>query len=164
MESQMVLCLLVCMFAVDGPVGDSIKAIQVNLAGIKCIVSGKPATSQYFAKFKNRKIYFDCNTSRLKFETNRNEFATKANHQLVITGQYVQTRCPIQSATISASSSSIQIAGVKIRTCCVECLSKLTDDKTVLQQIDFLFADRQFDKIFDPNQEISNASANSSRR
>ena len=155
----MVWILLVCVFAVDRPVENTEDIPRVSLAGVKCVVSGKPATRYYFARFKQGRVYFDCNSSRLKFESNRNEFVTKANHQLVITEQYVQSRCPYKLAGVSTDSPSFQIAGVRIRTCCSGCLFELNAEKTDIQQIEFLFSDMQFKKIFEQNPKISNANA-----
>lgn len=153
LENLMVLFLFICVFANDGLVDNQSYVDKIDLTGIKCVVSGKPVSGKYFAHYKQARVFFDCNSSRLAFESGRKKFATKANHQLAVTGQYVQSVCPVKLLEISANSSTTQIAGLKIRACCGGCLARLAS-KSPERQIEFLFSDSQFEKTFVFNAQM----------
>ncbi|MDA1014329.1 MAG: TonB-dependent receptor, partial [Planctomycetota bacterium] len=76
------------------------------LAGIKCPVSGKPVKADKTAEYKGAKVYFCCPGCPAPFAKDTEKFANKANHQLVATGQFVQTKCPITGKDMDKSKSA----------------------------------------------------------
>ena len=75
-------------------------AVGQDLVGVKCVVSGdEQAVADASVDYKEGKVYFCCEDCQAKFQEamkqNENPYAVKANHQLVLSGQYVQKHCPI---------------------------------------------------------------------
>ena len=62
---------------------------------LKCVVSGKAVDKANAVAYKKGEVYFCCQNCPKAFEKDTAKFATKANHQLVLTEQYEQTKCPI---------------------------------------------------------------------
>src|ERR1700682_4506929 len=60
----------------------------------KCPVSGKPAAKDHAVDFEGGKVYFCCDNCPKAFEANSAKFAAKAHHQMALTGQLVETKCP----------------------------------------------------------------------
>lgn len=141
-----ICCIVAAMLAgIDQPEANR------DLTGVKCVVTGRQVGSEYSSKYKSGVVYFDCNNSRLKFDADPKWYATKANHQLVVTSQYFQSKCPVSQLEWVSSDHQLQIAGVQISCCCHRCLTQLKqiDDAKVL--IERIFADRNFDSIFISN-------------
>ena len=129
---------------------------EPNLTGIKCVVSGKAASEDNWCKFKKGKIFFDCNESRRKFINEKASFIIKANHQLAVTGQYVQVKCPIKTIVIDAEKQHKQsVAGIEILFCCDRCQKQLVEKANVQEQIRFIFDNRKFNAIFQPRSQLA---------
>lgn len=122
---------------------------EPKLTGIKCVVSGQAANKDYWCKFKKGKIFFDCNASRRKFLSEKTSFIIKANHQLAVTGQYVQIKCPIKLAAIDSQRQiKKSVAGVELQFCCEACQKQLVDKANAHEQIRFIFDNQRFNAIF----------------
>lgn len=129
---------------------------EPNLTGIKCVVSGQTANEDYWCKFKKGKIFFDCNESRRKFLSEKTSFIVKANHQLAVTGQYIQVKCPIKSRAIdSKGQHETSVAGVGIHFCCAQCQKQLIERANVHEQIRFIFDNRKFNSVFQPRPQLA---------
>lgn len=116
------------------------------LAGIKCPVSGKPVKADKTAEYKGAKVYFCCPGCPAPFAKDTEKFANKANHQLVATGQFVQTKCPITGKDMDKSKSA-KVAGVNVQFCCPGCQGKAKKTKGD-ELLAFAFADGPFAKGF----------------
>ena len=128
----------------------------IQLSGVKCIVTGKPVSSRYQVAYKQGKLFFDCNSSRLKFESSKGDFRTKANHQLAVTGQYLQNKCPISKARLSSKSQfTHSVAGFKVRFCCEQCMSTFAEQQDADVRIKAMFGQQSFSSLFLPRPKIS---------
>ena len=119
------------------------------LTGVKCIISGQPVNQRFVCDYKSGKLFFDCEASRNRFIKDKTAYITKANHQLVVTKQFVQVRCPVQDKAISLDQKRA-IAGVQICFCCDKCQQHFQDGSNTHQQIRYLFGPQNFDTIFQP--------------
>ena len=138
---------LLCMLAVVGllVVGSS-KADEDKdpLAGITCPVSGKPVKADATVDYRDAKVYMCCPGCPKAFAKNTEKFAAKANHQLVATGQFKQTACPLTGKPFK-EDKTVDASGVTVSVCCPGCLGKgnKADDKVAL-----FFVDKAFEKGF----------------
>lgn len=115
-----------------------------NLKGIKCIISGQPVQADKTVDHKGGKVYFCCEKCPKSFDAAKH--GTKANHQLVLTGQYVQKACPITGKELD-SSTAIDVNGAKVAFCCNNCKGAVSkaDDAAKGEKV---FADKAFEKAF----------------
>jgi transcription elongation factor Elf1 len=90
---------------------------------LKCPVSGKPASKDHAAKYKDGQVFFCCDNCPKAFEENTKKFATKANMQLVESGQYKQTKCPLSGEAVDASTA-VKVGDLSVSFCCDKCKAK----------------------------------------
>jgi YHS domain-containing protein len=116
---------------------------EVKLDGIKCPVSGKAAT-QNAVDYKGGKVYFCCENCPKAFSADTKKFATKANAQLVATGQAKQAHCPLTGGKLNPDTA-ITVAGAKVCFCCEKCQGKVKDAKDA-EAAELVFSDKAFEK------------------
>src|SRR5262245_58810655 len=89
---RIALCVAVlCGFALA-----TAYAAEIKLDGVKCVVAGtKDAKLDKSAEYKGGKVFFCCDNCPKAFASDKAKFATKANFQLVATGQTKQGACPL---------------------------------------------------------------------
>ena len=116
-----------------------------KLAGIKCVVSGKSVVPDKMVKYKSGEVYLCSNECIVEFVANTEKYKTKANHQLVASGQYVQVACPISGKPVSDDVTA-KVAAIKIGLCCEDCVKKLGDVET--PAVELVFGDEAFKKAF----------------
>jgi len=117
-----------------------------KLNGAKCPVSGKAAKEASSVAYRDAKVYFCCDNCPDSFKKDKAKFATKSNHQLVVTGQAKQIKCPIKEKDVN-KDTIIEIQGAKAGFCCNGCkgtVEKAKDD----EKLELVFADKAFDKGF----------------
>jgi len=114
---------------------------EVKLDGIKCPLSGKAATENS-VDYKGGKVYFCCENCPKAFDAKKH--GTKANAQLVATGQAKQAKCPISGAKLNPDTA-ITVAGAKVAFCCEKCQGKVKD-ATGDDQIALVFGEEAFKK------------------
>ena len=115
--------LLVAAVAVVG----SLRAADAEkdpLKDAKCPVSGKAINKDAAVEFNGGKVYFCCENCPKAFKGDTAKFTSKANHQLVQTGQLVQTACPLSGKDVNPDAS-LEIEGVKVGFCCNNCKGKV---------------------------------------
>ena len=144
--------LLTCVLAVLWTAA----VVGQDLVGVKCIVSGeKQAVAEASIEYKKGKVYFCCEDCLSEFQTATNEkenpFSIKANHQLVLTGQYEQVRCPISGNELD-SSNATQVAGIKIRFCCEDCQANVDGAGDLPAKAEMVFSETAFAKAFVPKK------------
>ncbi|MDG2384951.1 MAG: hypothetical protein P8N76_24990 [Pirellulaceae bacterium] len=122
-------------------------AKKTDLSKVKCIVSGKAITPEATADYKGGKVYFCCPGCPGAFAKNTKKFATKANHQLAMTGQFVQTNCPMSGKPAKADKV-VKVAGVDVAFCCGNC-TKAAASKKGDEQINLIFNDKSFKNGFE---------------
>jgi YHS domain-containing protein len=119
---------------------------KVKLDGIKCPVAGsKDAKEASSVAYKDGKVYFCCNNCPKAFDKDKAKFATKANHQLVATGQAKQAKCPISGADLD-KDKNLTIAGAKVGFCCDNCKGKVEKESDADKKLELVFSDKAFDK------------------
>lgn len=113
----------------------------------KCIVAGKPdAKEDKFSAFRSAKVFFCCDNCKAKFDAEPAKFEVAANHQLAVTGQYKQAKCPLSGGPIDAAQT-VEVAGVKVAFCCENCQGKASA-ASADEQKQLLFNTKAFDKAF----------------
>ena len=122
---------------------------------ITCVVSGDEINKNDlkdhdFSKYRDGKVYFCCGGCKMDFDESPKKFATKANFQLVSSGQYTQTACPVNKGKIHTAKAKknlkkVTVNGMEVDLCCPGCLKKYNkaDDKFAL-----IFSDKGYEKGF----------------
>lgn len=119
-----------------------------DLVGIKCVVQGdKNASKEFSAKYQDGEVFFCCNSCKKKFEADPSAYEVKANHQLVLTGQYVQNSCPFSGHPVNKEMTT-EVGGVKVGFCCEDCLKKVADAEDVAAKATLVFSKQPFEKGF----------------
>ncbi len=118
-----------------------------SFANAKCLISGDSIDKTEFLKYKDGKIYFCCEMCKADFQNGKsNKFTSKANYQLVSTGQYIQKSCPMTGKGID-KTKTVSIGELNVAFCCNGCKSKTEGKK---DKAEFIFANNVFDKTFSP--------------
>ena len=98
-------------------------ASDAKLDGVKCIVGGEAVNASVSADYQGGQVYFCCENCLTKYKADPAKYATKANHQLVASGQAKQANCPLSGGKID-ESKSVEVKGAKVYFCCDHCKSK----------------------------------------
>jgi YHS domain-containing protein len=126
----------------------TVVAVNVNagpkLDGVKCPISGKKVLADKTADHNGGNVYFCCGACPGAFTKSPAKFAAKANHQLVQTGQFEQTACPIAGKPVNPDKTC-DVAGVKVAVCCGGCQGKLSKNE---DQLTTVFNEKTFAKSF----------------
>ncbi len=112
----------------------------------KCPVSGKAASQEQFASYKEKQVYFCCEKCKAAFEAEPTKFEVKANHQLVQTKQFKQKKCPISFGDF-VKEQSARVADVNVRFCCDKCKGKVQEAEADAK-LEMIFAEKTFKKAF----------------
>ena len=124
------------------------KPKKKEVTTVKCPVAGKEIkiADAKIVSYRNANVYVCCNACKGKMEKDSSSFATKANHQLVVTKQHRQAKCPISGGPIDKDQKT-RVEGVMVKFCCDKCKGKAEaangDEKVAL-----IFGDESFDKGF----------------
>jgi hypothetical protein len=120
-------------------------AAKVSLDGVKCMMMpAKAVKEDKFVEYKDAKVFFCCPGCVKKFSTDSKPFAAKANHQLVLTKQYEQKKCPFSGGDINPEQS-VTVGDVKVGFCCGNCKGK-AEKMEGDAQVEALFGDEAFKK------------------
>jgi YHS domain-containing protein len=112
------------------------------LAAAKCPVSGKEVKADKTVDYKGGKVYFCCENCPKSFDAAKH--GTKANLQLVATGQAKQEKCMLTGNKINPDTK-ITVAGAEVAFCCNMCKGKAEKAKGD-EQITLIFSDAAFAK------------------
>jgi hypothetical protein len=129
-----VLCVAVGATAADAP-------------ELKCPVSNKPATKDHAVAYKDGQVYFCCDNCPAAFKANTKKFATKANAQLVASGQYKEVKCPLTGKALNPETSVV-VDGISVQFCCNGCKGKVEGAKGK-KQLNLVFSEAAFKKGFE---------------
>jgi YHS domain-containing protein len=110
----------------------------------KCVVSGGPAKEDKTVDYKGGKVYFCCENCPKAFEKDVKKFATKANMQLVATGQAKQAKCPLSGGKLNPEKT-VKVGGVEVQFCCENCQGKVAKTEGDAQH-ELVFSDAAFEK------------------
>ena len=121
----------------------------------KCPVSGAAAKKEQAAKYKEKEVYFCCGDCKAAFEKDNTKHVVKANHQLVQTKQFKQTKCPLTGGELN-KEQSMSVNGVKVTFCCDMCKATMKEASKE-DRLTKLFADDVFAKSFEPRPAKSDS-------
>jgi len=118
-----------------------------HISNAKCLISGDNIDKNEFVDYKDGKVYFCCEMCKADFKAEKSDkFSSKANYQLVSTGQYAQKSCPMTGKEID-KTKTISIGEFNVAFCCNGCKSKTEAKK---DKLGFIFANTVFEKAFSP--------------
>ncbi len=144
LNASIVVSTIFCAIVLLAPTD----TLSQDLSGIKCIVNGdKNATPDASVRYREGLVYVCCEQCAEKFRAKPTAFATKANHQLVLTGQYRQAKCPISGSQVD-SLYTANVGGTKIAFCCPSCLRKVSDVPEMADRAEKVFGNEAFDEAF----------------
>lgn len=132
----------------------SMAVAEEDLTGIKCVINGKKAAkADSFVEYMGSKVYFCCGNCVKAFKKDvklkdEAKYATKANHQLVLTGQFVQKGCPISGSPVDEDQMT-EVGGAKVGFCCENCCKKVADADGLEAKAKLVFATAAFKKGFE---------------
>ncbi len=115
-----------------------------------CPVMGKPIDKAVAVDYRGGKVYFCCATCVRKFKADQAKYATKANYQLVLTGQVQQTACPISGKKVDPKET-LKVGGVEVAFCCGNCVKKVSSAKPA-EQMELVFG-KTFEKSYAVKKE-----------
>ena len=126
---------------------------------VTCVVSGETIDETEYSNYKKGKVYFCCGGCKADFDEASATFAVAANFQLVATGQYMQTNCPVSGRGLNPKKV-VKVANSDVTFCCGNCQGKtnIAEDKMA-----FIFADASFDKGFFPVPEKPESNKNTNK-
>jgi YHS domain-containing protein len=113
---------------------------------LKCPVSGKAASKDHAVAYKEGQVYFCCDHCPAAFKANKKKYATKANEQLVASGQYKEVKCPLTGKTLNPETA-VKIDGLSVEFCCNGCKARVEKSKDK-KQVNLVFSDAAFAKGF----------------
>ncbi len=112
-----------------------------------CIVAPKKAAKEDKSlEYKGAKVYFCCGGCPDAFKKDTAKYATRANMQLVQTGQAKEVKCPLSGADLNPATK-IKVGDVEVCFCCDKCKGK-TEALKGDEQLELVFSDKAFDKGF----------------
>ena len=110
-----------------------------SLKNVKCIVHAtKPVSADHVVKYRKAKIYFSSAASAETFRKKPEKYEAFANHQLVLTRQYVQQACPLSGEPPDEDSVILNVAGVNVHLLCKDCAEEI-GSLPLGEQIETLF-------------------------
>jgi len=117
--------------------------------GLKCIVASETdATAKTTADYRDGKVFMCCKECAKSFTEDNSKYATLANQQLVLTGQFEQTGCPIAGGGDVDEEVFVEVGGVKVYVCCEKCKAKIESTEDENEKRELVFADEVFEKSF----------------
>ena len=151
--TKFLVAVMISTVALACPVQDDGAKEKSKLAGIKCVVMGKQAKKDFAVKYKEGEVYLCCSKCVTAFEKDPTKFATKSNHQLAASGQYVQKKCPMSGQALAEGIVS-KVGGVEVGFCCGDCKKSVDDASDLAAKSKLVFADKPFAKGFEKKQSM----------
>ncbi|MEM7454187.1 MAG: hypothetical protein AAF456_07505 [Planctomycetota bacterium] len=121
-----------------------------ELSGIKCVVDGEQNANQLWtAPWREGEVYLSSHHCIDKFVRDSSAFEMKANHQLVLTGQYTQEACPCCGDEIDINDDVVlPVAGLQIHFASSQCRDRIANRESVNGRVEAIYADRPFETAF----------------
>lgn len=114
--------------------------------GLKCfIMPKKDVKGKKIIDWKGGKLYLCCSSCVRRMERTPEKYSAKANHQLVQTGQFANSACPMSGDAVSKDSPSLKIEGAMVMFSSqqhLDAVKKMEAEK----QIEAVFNDKAFKK------------------
>jgi YHS domain-containing protein len=123
-----------------------------EIKGVKCPVEGDAQVDAAASvDFHGGKVYFCCEHCADDFKSKmsdvNSELVTKAHHQLVLTGQFSQTACPLSGKPVAADKTA-DVGGVKVAFCCGGCQGAVQGLPDLASKAKKVFSNVSFEKGF----------------
>ncbi len=135
----------------NGFVKKEVEQEDINLENVKCMMMPKKGVKADTAvDYRDGKVFFCCKGCASKFTKNMDEYAVKANQQLVATGQYVQKACPFSGGPVS-DDQVVEVGGAKVKFCCGKCMKKFQEAESDEARAQMVFSNDAFEKAFVKN-------------
>ncbi len=131
---------------------------DVDLEGVKCVVNGeRAANASHSAEYMDGTVYFCCKGCLGKFnadqELDEPTMNTKANHQLVVTEQYVQKGCPFSGGKVNPEQV-VNVGGAEVGFCCGNCKGKVENAEDLAAKAALVFSPEAFEKGFEKKMDL----------
>ncbi|MEM6472806.1 MAG: hypothetical protein AAF802_24805 [Planctomycetota bacterium] len=85
------------------------------LTDLKCFMMPKRSVKgKKVFDYKGAKLYLCCSSCVKRMTKTPEKYEAKANHQLVLTGQFVQAACPLSGDAVAKDSPMLEINGAKV--------------------------------------------------
>ena len=110
------------------------------------VAKTKAAKEDKSVEYKGGKVYFCCGGCPDAFKKDTAKYATRANMQLVQTGQAKEVKCPLTGGDLNPATK-IKVGDVEVCFCCDKCKGK-TEALKGDEQLELVFSDKAFDKGF----------------
>ncbi len=123
-------------------------AFAADAPELKCPVSGHAASKEHVAQHNGGKVYFCSGKCAKAFAAKSDEFAAKANLQLVQSGQFKLVKCPLEGYTLNPITA-MEVGGVKVLFCCKGCKNEVRLAKSEDERINLVFSNKAFKKGFE---------------
>ena len=137
-------CLLLGIGVVLG--GFVATATAADTTAAACPVSGKSVQQTATTTHHGGTVYFCCKKCQKAFKDDASKFASKANQQLVVTGQASQEKCPISGGK-TKPGTEFKIGNTEVAFCCKNCRKKVAEASSS-DRVDLVFGDQPFGKGF----------------
>ena len=118
-------------------------ATQAAETDAMCPVSGKKA-AKVSVNYHGGEVYFCCKNCLKAFNSDTSKFSTKANEQLIETGQASQQKCPISGGKMK-SGTELKVDGIPVAFCCKNCRKKVAQASGG-EKLALVFGDEAFKK------------------
>ena len=123
-----------------------------DLKGVKCVVNGDRGVDANFnVEYGGGTVYFCCRGCVKKFKADQAAetpaLSTKANHQLVVTGQFTQESCPLTGEALVAEHVA-NVGGVEVSFCCGDCITKIENAEGMEAKAEMVFGNEPFARGF----------------
>jgi hypothetical protein len=115
---------------------------------LKCPVCGHAASQQHAVEHNGGKVCFCCDKCAQAFAAKTDQFAAKANVQMVLSGQFKLVKCPIEGYTLNPITA-MEVGGVKVLFCCKGCKNEVRLAQSEDERINLVFNDKAFKKGFE---------------
>ncbi len=123
-------------------------AVAQEMSGVKCVVDGdRNANRQFKSKHADGEVYFCCKGCAATFSKHKKDFHTRANHQLMVTGQYRQIACPIAGGDFDQEQTS-KIGGIEVAFCCEKCMAQIDGAGDLAAKAELVFGADAFERAF----------------
>jgi hypothetical protein len=113
----------------------------------KCPVSGNPADMELSVDYSGAKVYLCCEGCPEAFQADLKKYAPLANHQLMVTRQFKQVKCPLSGGKLNPEAK-VQVGDVEVQFCCMSCQGKVSKAEGE-EQIALVFGETPFKKGFE---------------
>lgn len=121
---------------------------QPDVAGVMCMMMPKKQVDpESFVEYRDAKVFFCCEMCAKGFSKDPSKKAAQANMQLVQTGQFVQTACPMTGKPV-ADGVTAKIGEMEIGVCCAGCQGKINNAADDAAKVALVFGDETFEKGF----------------